>query len=663
MLVEEPVLPATTAKYVAGKNARIARGQYLVDLFSDEQLTAIHQSKQPLHWLSSEITETNTPRLYRALAGSGRNIYQTVTDGLVEGIVVRPEVLLAKLNADFLSIQQPKWLSNLYAALHEHASADAKAAAALRPIVRLSTRKHVPVLTNGRPSAYLPTKATTKYETIDPKVLKSSQAKAYFTSNGYHQPDLSAEVFEQVLPKYRKHDPVVLYKTHLLHLRKILKVSKDAKVASHLLEQLRLSRVVLCFNAQTQEQRFRLPGEVYFWDAGLGSYFAGNPNAWFVAREYSSASDGSSILELFRKLGVASEFPREVCGAGSYARHWHGDHERGIAGFHPEWNLDGLAFATAHPTIDGAAYIWNNLLPRFENRICGKVQSSSRQDFPAHYTTEQLRVSPGGVILRERAWIPDTSGEFRTGKEIHTLDALHDALERDQDLLAILDEGASAKKTEAARALGISLADAAFINENKEEYDKWKEEVAGRRANQELLENAPAKDRERRRQKLLERKAVAPRRESVKKLRAVPAYSNGEVDREGLFKFYRSDEDERLFCQICLGNMPFQKRDGDEYSECVTLLTKSWAEKRNITLKVMTPLNLILCPTCSSVYKEYVHEDHAQQDALFEEVMNGSEGEVTICCSEVNDQESDRVVHFDPTHLADIRDCLEQDDE
>ncbi|MFN9246311.1 MAG: hypothetical protein ACK6DS_04465, partial [Planctomycetota bacterium] len=306
---------------------------------------------------------------------------------------------------------------------------------------------------------------------------------------------------------------------------------------------------------------------------------------------------------------------------------------------------------------------WNNLLPRFENRICGKVQSSTRQDFPAHYTTEQLRVSPGGLILRERAWIPDTTGEFRTCIEIQTVDALHDALERDQDLLAILDEGASAKKTEAAKALGISLSDAAFINENKEEYDQWKAEVVGRRANKEFLENVPAKDRERRRQKLLERKAVAPRRESVKKLRAVPAYSNGEVDRESLYKLYRSDEDERLFCQICLGNMPFQKKDGDDYSECVTLLTKSWAEKRDITLKVMTPLHLILCPVCSSIYKEYVHEDHAQQDALFEEIMNGSDVEVTIGCSEVNEQESDRVVHFDPTHLADIRDCLEQVDE
>ncbi len=156
------------------------------------------------------------------MAGSARNIYQTVADGLVEGLVVRPEVLLARLNADFLRNQTPKWLSSLYSALHQHASADAKAAAALCPIVRLSTRrKHVPLLTNGRPSAYLPTKATTKYETVNPKVLKTSRRK-HFTSSGYHQPDLSAEVFERVLPEIPKIRSIVLFKTHLLHLRQDL---------------------------------------------------------------------------------------------------------------------------------------------------------------------------------------------------------------------------------------------------------------------------------------------------------------------------------------------------------------------------------------------------------------------------------------------------------
>src|SRR5262249_37038813 len=134
MLVQENVLPAAVGGYVAGRHARIARGQYVADLFTDEQLTTVTQSKDALYWLSPDITEANTPILYRALAGTGRDIYQTVTDGLVPGIVVRPELLFARLTTGFLSGQKAGWLCKLYAALQEHASSDAKAAAALRPI-------------------------------------------------------------------------------------------------------------------------------------------------------------------------------------------------------------------------------------------------------------------------------------------------------------------------------------------------------------------------------------------------------------------------------------------------------------------------------------------------------------------------------------------------
>ncbi len=45
------------------------------------------------------------------------------------------------------------------------------------------------------------------------------------------------------------------------------------------------------------------------------------------------------------------------------------------------------------------------------------------------------------------------------------------------------------------------------------------------------------------------------------------------------------------------------------------------------------------------------------------ELIGGTDGEITIRCSNVNDQEPDRIIHFDPTHLADIRDCLGQEDE
>jgi hypothetical protein len=656
MLVEEKVLPTAKGDYVAGNDARIARGQYLVELFSDEQLRAIMQSNRPLRWLSSDITETT--RLYRALAG--QSSWHSDTKGLVEAVVVRPELLFAKLNKEFLSEQEPTWLGKLYSKLNEDdVSNDAKNAAARRPIVRLSTSQHVPLLTDGRPSAYLPTNVPTKYPTVDPKVLRTVQARAYFTSNGYCEPGLSAEVFERLLPKYQKSEPKVAFKTHLQDLRKLLRVCADAGAAPGLLERLRESRVVHCFNAATQQRRFCLPTDAYFADAGLQNYFAGNSHAWFVAREYDDDKATAEIHDLFSKLGVC-ECPRELCQSGRYERHWHGSHEFGVAEFHPQWNLDGLDYATGNPTVARAAYIWNNLLPQFQNRVIGRVRSSTRQDFPANCTSERQCVSPGGELLRERPWMPDAFGEFLTAQQIQCVGRLHDSLDRNHDLLALLDDEVSATKAGAAITLGITRDEADFISEHRSDFERWRREFEARRANRELLDNIPDKDRERRRQKLLERKAIAPIKATAKKLRSVAAYSASEIDAESLFKFYRNDEDGRLFCQICLGTMPFQKRDRSEYSECVTLLTKPWADARRFPLKVMTALNLVLCPVCSSLYKEYVHKDHDVQGTVFNEITNGSVGEVTIACARVNSQERNRTIHFDPTHLADIRDLLKE---
>ncbi len=160
-----------------------------------------------------------------------------------------------------------------------------------------------------------------------------------------------------------------------------------------------------------------------------------------------------------------------------------------------------------------------------------------------------------------------TVGEFRTGREIHTLDALAQRAEKDQDLLAVLDEGASAKKTEAAKALGISLADAAFIDE---EYDKWKEGVATRKTNRELLESAQKRTVSVAAETYSE--GGWPGRDPSRKpdqIRCVP------FQRDRPRKSLRNKEDDKLFCQICLENMPFLKRDGDECRESVTAWPRS----------------------------------------------------------------------------------------
>lgn len=426
-------------------------------------------------------------------------------------IVVRPEALLSKLTSEFLSKQNPSWFCKLYAVLlNDGTSQKAKQVAADCPIVRLRTGDHVPLRTNGRPSASLPSGSKSKGPTVDPKVLKTSRARQYFEASGYQVPDLTSEVLNRILPKYRKQSPAVNLENHLRHLAKILRTYHAVKDTSALFRELADCRIVLCLNRATGDSKYRLPREAYVWDENLADYFGGNPEAWFMSPDYANATEGVAIIKLYTELGIAKEFPREVCDDGDYRNYHLGEHTRGVDGFRPDWDLDGLDFATSHPSLQASAYIWNRLLPQFEFRISGIVQFSTIQNFPDNKTREELQMSAGGAALKDRPWIPDESGHFCTSKEIGTINCLHETLERKQILLDILSEGASVKRIQAARTLGITPADAAFMNDHKEEYERWKAEIEARSKNRDQVANAPVKDRVGRDEKLGDRIEAAP---------------------------------------------------------------------------------------------------------------------------------------------------------
>jgi hypothetical protein len=661
MLVEEKILPAASGAYVRGRNGRVARGQYLAELFSDDQLTQILNSDESLHWLSDEVTETNTPRLYRALAGSGRNIYgrHTGASGLVPDIIIRPENILLQLSKAFLETQSDEWISTLYSTLND-APHTARSSAEMCPIIRLSDGSHVPVRTNELPSAYLPTKAGAAYKTVSERVLRRKEAKEYLEGLGFHEPDLTAEVMEQILPKYRPHSPSVTFKEHVGDLKKIKAVLEEDAVHSQVVREISKTTIVRCVNAANEEHSFRRAGTAYFHGEGLDEYFEGNPDAWFVDEQYGLEGSYDEVLRpLLLKLGVREDYPRERFEDQSYSVHYHGWHERGLRGFHPQWNIDGLKFAVQNPTIERSAFIWNALVRKSTNRISGTVQTSTRQEFPASTTSESMKVSAGGELLRDYAWIPDAKGGFKIAAEIGSVDNLHEDLTKDEDLLEALDEGASAKKENAADVLGISAATVDFIRNYPDEVEKLRQLIESRESHREFVDTSDAGNRERRRQKLKERRQSAPTKESVKKLRSVPAYSSTEIDRQRLFDFYRDEDEDVLFCQMCLDPMPFVRNNGEDCGECVDVFTERWAEQTGYDLRVLTSLKFVLCPVCSEIYRDYVHKDTDKQTALFEQLSNGAISDFEVCGSNVRRDHKDRTLHFNQTHLGDIRDCLD----
>ena len=164
---------------------------------------------------------------------------------------------------------------------------------------------------------------------------------------------------------------------------------------------------------------------------------------------------------------------------------------------------------------------------------------------------------------------------------------------------------------------------------------------------------------DRRRDKVTADSDVADRRRSelVWRQQRVNRIPKGEV--EHYLRSYYS-RDERLYCQMRhadepdLHRMPFRKKNGEECWVRIELLNGKWAHDLTYTLPEYKCLFILLCPNCAALYTEFVRNLDVQQDKLFEWFATTDETEFAVKCS-LRGKQPDRVLHFDPKHLADIR--------
>ncbi len=324
--------------------------------------------------------------------------------------------------------------------------------------------------------------------------------------------------------------------------------------------------------------------------------------------------------------------------------------------------LPGLATAFLKPNLELSRLVWN-MMSWLETHEWDCLQAEYRlnQTNGSHYADSQLIHQ-----LKKSAWIPQTDETFaiptEASSELLPGGFLFDAGNR---WLSAIRFGKSAggkspehKATQSmAKTLGIEVEDVELIKDHQEDFEHWIREMQRRKSVKIHLERKVSKNRERRDQKLKERREQAPVKESVVKPRMVAAYSSEEISRQHLYDFY-CNEDGEVFCQMCCHFMPFLKRNGDQYIECVSLFTKSWADKSGYALKVMSSLNIVLCPVCSEVYREYMHNDLDKQSMLYEYFNNGADGDFTVCDREVRKDLKLGTLCFDQTHLEDIRVCL-----
>jgi hypothetical protein len=112
-----------------------------------------------------------------------------------------------------------------------------------------------------------------------------------------------------------------------------------------------------------------------------------------------------------------------------------GRNERGLGGFDPAAEIDGLAFALGHPGYARSEYVWNTLLAPNRRLVSGVVERSVLPSF-ADVTQEEAR-SALAETVEGAAWLPGRDGTFRRPAEV-SVDDLPSTFARDEGLAQAL---------------------------------------------------------------------------------------------------------------------------------------------------------------------------------------------------------------------------------
>ncbi|HUY50029.1 MAG TPA: hypothetical protein VMV92_30680 [Streptosporangiaceae bacterium] len=448
-LAHEELIPVAGGDYGAAGELKLAGGAGLRDLLLPDQLGVLYGAGRPLAFADESITENRTPLLWR---------YLREEIGIDE---VTPQAVVTRLTSEFLMVQSDEWIRRLYEFLHRSPALwrvprfpdEQPGPARTRPIIRLEDGSQVAPFDSGdRPAAYLPGRAGTGFPTVRRAIADPPAARQFLEALKFTEPDVVAEVLEIVLPRYRSLDVADLDAAqHDADLECVVRALDEASAGQRqrLLEQLGQTAFLVGENAATGERCLMTPARLYQRTRDLEIYFDGNPDAWFAGDAY-----GPWLVQL-RGMGVRENVELRartpgqlgyVVIADEFARH-----ERGIEGFDPGAQIDGLDFALHHPGHARSEYVWNVLLAPNRRLVAGAVEKSVRQEF-ADSSRENIRSAIGVAAARE-AWLPGPDGRFHRPGEL-SLDDLPPTYKRDEELAKTLGMSQPVV-AQASRQLGI----------------------------------------------------------------------------------------------------------------------------------------------------------------------------------------------------------------
>jgi hypothetical protein len=424
-LVTEPLIPVAGGGYGVTVDLALG-GPEAHELLTPGQLGALAGADWPIRFADESITEHLTPVLWH---------YLREEIGIDE---ITPEAVVALVTGEFLEEQPDEWITRFYAFLFAHSALWREARA--KPIIRLEDGSQVvPFDGEDRPVVYLPGPAGSSLPTVRRAIAGSPAARPFLEALSLTGPDLIAEVLQIILPRYDGLDPEDLAgldpARHDADVQCVVRALDDAAARrwEELLERVRQAAFLIGENAADGSSRLMPPPGLYQRSKELEAYFDGNPGIWFAADRYGPWLAQLRGMGVRQAVEVRARTPNEL-GYVLVTLEF-GRNERGLDGFDPAAEIDGLEFALGHPGHARSEYAWNVLLVPNRRLVAGVVE---RSVLPSFSDVSQERVTSAIAAIAEREeWLPDRDGTFRRPGEL-SLDDLPPTYTRDEGLAQAL---------------------------------------------------------------------------------------------------------------------------------------------------------------------------------------------------------------------------------
>ena len=630
-LLSEELLPAEDGTFVAAPNAKLAGSAKLMELLDQGQLQALFQSDGEIRWLPGRITQDRTPDLCLYL----RNELKIDE--------IDPKVFARNLSKEFLVEQTDEWFIRFYKFLLGPKTLWQPQGSVLRnkPILRLQNGAHVTPFHSSSPSAYLATNTETSLPIVKVTLSSDEEARKFLQELGVPELDIVEEVIGKILPKYTGDSATVDPEENERDLKKIERAYKtdSSEKKTRLRDALRKTPFILAECPNQGRRVYRKPRQVYFSSDEFRMYFAENDS-------FACVSHDLLYIELLKKLGVQesvriqkkSSDPRDRVTLTS----GHGWHKRGLNGFDPDIQVDGLECAISTLTQEKGAFIWNEIAVPNSDCIRGVVEAATRQTY--ENSTKSKKISEKfGELLINAAWLPNVDGHLHKPSEL-TLDDLPESFVPDEKLA---DQLGLKKNVVAklAEEIGVEAEDIEAIRQNPEEFKQWKETV--RKKAKPSFPTRTVNNSERRQERFSEQHNAASEKEYETRERSVRP-TRGTIDPGTWLKNQYTNDVDQMICQICKEEMPFKKRDGEYYFESVEALSKEHFNKEH------EAQFLALCPECAARYKEFVKLDENIISEVKNKLANSESLEIPLRLGDL-----DTSIRFVETHRQNLKTILQ----